>query len=245
MDADEVQEFALNHFRESSSQNAAWNGRQIRNAFQTATALAEYDAWEPNKQKSTNGDPVDHPKLGKKHFEIVAKTSLDFDLYMKETIAGSEADRALLGLERADEFVPRKPYRNQGQFETPQSRMPQHEQFEYQAGPREASYQQSWQPGLTTAIRQPYQSHPQQPVMPTTNEERYSQRQQIAPGGGSSSFPTVGLNPTPPATSQPRNETMFTQGEPLQVNARENWHGPSQPFGGRRTVMLDEDDEYE
>lgn len=83
VDVDEINEFALKHFRESSSQNATWNGRQIRNACQTATALAEYDAWESNKHKSADTDLADHPKLDKKHFEIVAKTSLDFDLYMK------------------------------------------------------------------------------------------------------------------------------------------------------------------
>lgn len=248
MDVDEINEFALKHFRESSSQNAAWNGRQIRNAFQTATALAEYDAWELNKHKSADRDPADHPKLDKKHFVTVANTSLDFDLYMKETITGSEADRAFAGSERADEFVSRKHYRHQGQFESSQSRLRQHEQFQSHSGQREALYQQSLQPGLTTPTRQRYPSQPQQSMQPvtlTTREEQYSQRQQIAPDGGYSSFQTAGFSSTPPATSPPRNDTMLTHDRPLQVNARDNWHGPSQQFSGRRSAMLDEDDEYE
>ena len=44
IDVNEIKGFAINHVRESLPQNATWNGRQIRNAFQAATALAGYDA---------------------------------------------------------------------------------------------------------------------------------------------------------------------------------------------------------
>ena len=58
-----------------------WNGRQIRNAFQTAIALAEYDA-------RTGETPV----LDRKQFEIIATASRDFDQYLKDTQKGKDDD---------------------------------------------------------------------------------------------------------------------------------------------------------
>lgn len=243
VDEDEIKEFARSHFLECFSQNAAWNGRQIRNAFQTATALAEYDAWESNKNRSANRDQTGFPKLERKHFETVAQTSLDFDNYMKDTILGSESYRAQMGLERSDEFTPRRHHPNQGQFEASQSRLVRHEQFQGHSGPRESLYQQSWQSDTATATRQPYQSQPQhsmQPVTLATKEEQYSQRQQMAPDSGYSSFPTASFPPTRPTASQPSNITMLTHGEPLPVHPRDNWHRPLQQFDGR-----DEEDDFE
>ncbi|KUI71151.1 ATPase family AAA domain-containing protein 3B [Cytospora mali] len=59
-----------------------WNGRQIRNAFQTAMALAEYDA------RDSGGPPV----ITVKHFEIIANASADFAKYVTE-VQGAEADQ--------------------------------------------------------------------------------------------------------------------------------------------------------
>jgi hypothetical protein len=56
-----------------------WNGRQIRNAFQTAIALAEYDA-----------RPGEKPVLSRKQFETVATASRDFDQYLKDTQRGKD-----------------------------------------------------------------------------------------------------------------------------------------------------------
>lgn len=44
VDEKEIMDYALSHFHKTSPLKANWNGRQIRNAFQTATALAEYDS---------------------------------------------------------------------------------------------------------------------------------------------------------------------------------------------------------
>lgn len=248
IDVDEIMGFAINHFRESLPQNAIWNGRQIRNAFQTATALAEYDAWELNKHNIAKGDPADRPKLDRKHFELLAKTSLDFDLYMKETAAVNETERALGNSERADEFVPMTHHRNQRESENSRSRNLQHEQIQYDSGQRNALYQQNWRPGLTSATHQPYQPQPQQPMQSVrlaSQEEQYSQRQYVAPDDGYSSFSTTSFNSTFPAASQPRSETILTHGEPLKVNARDNWQGPSHQFSRRTTDTFDEDGQYE
>lgn len=60
-----------------------WNGRQIRNAFQTAMALAEYAA-----STSTPSNP--RPKLNRTQFKKVAKTSMDFDAYLQSVWGGRD-----------------------------------------------------------------------------------------------------------------------------------------------------------
>ncbi|GAB1738692.1 hypothetical protein NU219Hw_g3489t1 [Hortaea werneckii] len=72
-----IKKFAADYWKQNESQ---WNGRQIKNAFQTAVALAYWD-WEQEKQEAlAKGKKVrERPVLRKSHFEDVAKTSLHFD----------------------------------------------------------------------------------------------------------------------------------------------------------------------
>ncbi|KAK3701415.1 hypothetical protein LTR37_015513 [Vermiconidia calcicola] len=64
-----------------------WNGRQIRNAFQTAVALAEHRAHEAG--------PGNHvPKLGWEDFRAVILASQDFERYIIRT-HGGETDYAM------------------------------------------------------------------------------------------------------------------------------------------------------
>lgn len=80
-----------------------WNGRQIRNAFQTAISLAGYD-----HTKKLALDPRHAPakaKLTKDHFKKVAKASADFDDYVKEVMGGQGyAEKAEIEELRADAF---------------------------------------------------------------------------------------------------------------------------------------------
>ena len=73
----------------------AWNGRQIRNAFQTATALAQYDATK------NQGKPV----LALEHFKVVAQASEDFDEYLCRVHSGDEAGLTKQHLQQDDESV--------------------------------------------------------------------------------------------------------------------------------------------
>lgn len=59
-----------------------WNGRQIRNAFQSALALAEF------KLKDPKGSPV----ISVEQFKTIATASNEFDNYMKTT-HGFDEDR--------------------------------------------------------------------------------------------------------------------------------------------------------
>lgn len=69
--------------------------RQIRNAFQTAIALVEYEARQSRAKK---------PTLGKKQFRIVAKASAEFDEYLQRTLKGPDSDIAFREGMRYDEF---------------------------------------------------------------------------------------------------------------------------------------------
>jgi hypothetical protein len=79
IDKKDILQFARGFYRERESQRfPPWNGRQIRNAFQTAMALAEYDA-----RSSTI-------ELSRHQFEKVAQTSQQFDQYMKNVWGGRD-----------------------------------------------------------------------------------------------------------------------------------------------------------
>jgi hypothetical protein len=82
--------------------------RQIRNAFQAAIALVEYDS-----QQTKEGDPK--PALGEPQFSIVAESSREFDSYLISTLGAAESDIARREEWRFDRF---------GNMETKQPPMP-------------------------------------------------------------------------------------------------------------------------
>lgn len=88
----EINHFAVGGFVTSHWQanpKARWNGRQIRNACQTALALAEFEA-EGGDHEAVM-DPNAVVKLEVKHFKTVADAYLGFMQYMKD-IYGIDAD---------------------------------------------------------------------------------------------------------------------------------------------------------
>ena len=105
---EEIMSYADSHFRHGNANNTAWNGRQIRNAFQTATALAEFDAQERHSKDVKNGkrdaSALVHPILQPKHFEVVAHASFDFDKYLDSIDDETLAERAHRAAERNDTF---------------------------------------------------------------------------------------------------------------------------------------------
>ncbi|QGA16033.1 hypothetical protein EYB26_003700 [Talaromyces marneffei] len=86
--ADKIYEIQKN-----SSSGAVWNGRQIRNAFQSALALAAFHS---------QGGPV---SLERRYFENVFEVSDQFSSYIWTTKNyQTDADRNRLGLIRRDDF---------------------------------------------------------------------------------------------------------------------------------------------
>ncbi|KAI4593320.1 hypothetical protein KJ359_009851 [Pestalotiopsis sp. 9143b] len=103
----EITEFALDYF--DNNKEGRWNGRQIRNAFQSAVALAELDASGTDDLFSEvdHGHPV---VLGKKSFDTVAKVYKSFLAYLKQVYGADYARRARENLWRFDAFgAPRMP----------------------------------------------------------------------------------------------------------------------------------------
>lgn len=94
IEGEEIYEYARKQYRDLYKKGkTTWNGRQIKNAFQTAIALAEFDAHK--KQ----GKPV----LTLEHFKVVAQASEDFDDYLSRVHGGNEADVAKRYMQRDDD----------------------------------------------------------------------------------------------------------------------------------------------
>ena len=86
-----------------------WNGRQIRNAVQTALALAEFRSkTKKSKKNSSNPDKPLPTVLDRTEFKKVAKAASEFDRYLVDIYGGlDEGDLARTQQIRADTSMPR------------------------------------------------------------------------------------------------------------------------------------------
>lgn len=92
VDSKGIEKFARRHWKENPQ--ARWNGRQIRNAFHTAVAMAEFDS-----RRSENSDYYDDSidvkiSVGRDQFKKIAKTAREFDEYMIETMGDTYDGKA-------------------------------------------------------------------------------------------------------------------------------------------------------
>lgn len=107
LDEEGILEFALSHWKQHQHGKSQWNGRQIRNAFQIAAALARFEI-RSAAQKARKAGIVHQSatptqgELNARHFRAVAKTSHHFELYMHETMGKTEAELAYEHRERSD-----------------------------------------------------------------------------------------------------------------------------------------------
>lgn len=96
IDIDEkgIKEFYKKRWKVTTERKSRrWNGRQIKNAFQTALALAN---WEFHEKKS---DKFERPHLVASHFKQVAKTSDHFDDYLLDIHGeGIDSDDDVFGV---------------------------------------------------------------------------------------------------------------------------------------------------
>lgn len=87
-----------------------WNGREIRNAFQTAVALAEYEAEMKRSKEGGDKEGKLEVELRQDHFEKVVEMSDNFKKYLatvgSEEVAGqSEMLRAKVNGDRGDDAL--------------------------------------------------------------------------------------------------------------------------------------------
>lgn len=106
----EIFAYAQHHYNATSPHAANWNGRQIRNAFQTASALAEFEAYELNRKRKARCAetgkvfvPTD-PQLKVSHFREIASASYEFDKYISETKGFTDAEIAYQEGQRMDGY---------------------------------------------------------------------------------------------------------------------------------------------
>jgi SpoVK/Ycf46/Vps4 family AAA+-type ATPase len=86
---------AKDYIRHSGMGSLKWNGREIRNAFQTAVSLAEYEA-----EKDEEGTIL----VTEDHLRAVVELSKDFKDYLNELHIVDEEKRAQNRFERVDNF---------------------------------------------------------------------------------------------------------------------------------------------
>jgi hypothetical protein len=89
--------------KQKGKKGMRWNGRQIRNSFQTALALAEFEAQSSGKEV----------EITQKHFEKIADAINEFDRYLLHTHGDSEEKWARRRGERAESFDRKKSEREQ------------------------------------------------------------------------------------------------------------------------------------
>ena len=102
VDRPKIMEFAKKQYKKAEKEGKGlWNGRQIRNAFQTAIALAEWLAKKEGPDPETKEARA--AKLTANSFKKVAKASAEFDDYLERAHGAGEAQRAYLSKERVAE----------------------------------------------------------------------------------------------------------------------------------------------
>jgi hypothetical protein len=96
---DDILQFASEHYHrhKDSMETSCWNGRQIRNAFVVASALARQDGESKSRRRS--------PQLLSSHFEEVEKFTSEFDMFRAHLMGGDDSHLALKREERFDNWA--------------------------------------------------------------------------------------------------------------------------------------------
>jgi hypothetical protein len=101
--ADDINRFAKRHYKENDPQQR-WNGRQIRNAFHIAVAMAEDHAAEKD-EKAAEGETKKHtPVLKASYFQLVEDSSTKFDDYLHQVHGMGKQDLAKQNSTRRDDW---------------------------------------------------------------------------------------------------------------------------------------------
>lgn len=108
--------YAAEHYQQHEREQTTWNARQIRNAFQTAIAMAQYDRVRlladndmTEEQARLRGGRYMGVELSKEKFEKIAATTKDFDSFMISVRGGTDGLKAREERLRDDDFDPERP----------------------------------------------------------------------------------------------------------------------------------------
>ncbi|KAI1763265.1 hypothetical protein GGR53DRAFT_374745 [Hypoxylon sp. FL1150] len=119
-DREELLEYAETQFERLRESETTWNGRQIRNAFQTAIALGEYERSIRLQERGlTSKEAIDtgkkkwrRLKLSTEYFDTIADTAQEFEDYLDSVFGQRAPDRALEEYLRNDNYDNRASLRN-------------------------------------------------------------------------------------------------------------------------------------
>jgi hypothetical protein len=112
----ELLKFAASHYSEHAKVKTTWNARQIRNAFQTAIAMCQYDRTrllEDNalseEEAKERGGKYMRCELSSGYFEKIAASTKDFDSFMISVRGGTDGHKAREEGLRDDDFAIEQP----------------------------------------------------------------------------------------------------------------------------------------
>lgn len=207
IDRDEILTFAKRHYEKSRNGKGRWNGRQIRNAFLIASALAHYE--------KTHGIRKDENKhdLTARHFRTVVKAGTGFEKYLFETRGMTDQEAAYINSTRADHVL-----------------SPEGGHLPRTPAPTSA---QPVKPPMHPAWANQYPSHQAQPFTPPRNHSSYN----LAPSPANSLYPQqpppqhyVYETAAPPDTfGQPSMATGYPPQRAVTPGSQGQPHG--QPVG--------------
>ncbi|KAI1777840.1 hypothetical protein F4818DRAFT_408068 [Hypoxylon cercidicola] len=176
VDETKITGFVTNYWHDQP--DARWNGRQIRNACQTALALAEFEAQGSGEE--TARDPDAKVRLGVKHMKTVTDAYLEFIKYLQDVRdADQEKYAFLMGIRRreAKGMMPEDPlaYEPSASFRRGQpSRLAEHRAARYNR-PEQGPYQQSYSTAYGSSNQPDRQSHRREGSMGGTPGPSYQQ----------------------------------------------------------------------
>jgi hypothetical protein len=105
--------YAVQHYEDQERTRTTWNARQIRNAFQTALAIGQYERVRlladndvAEDEARRRGGQYMRVELTKTNFDKIATTTRDFDLYMNTVRGGDDAQKAREERLRDEDFNP-------------------------------------------------------------------------------------------------------------------------------------------
>lgn len=219
IEKDDIIEYALDYYE--TNKKARWNGRQIRNACQTALALAEFKA---QGESHEHWDPNADVRLAVENFKTVSTAYLEFTKYLRQLYGVFDDVRAEdLGLRARDQS--RQPHAKPTQLPVAGGNIPPQS---YSSGPGNP---------MQPLPGQPYQSAPVVHMNPGLGVQQPSQQvsyygnpAQFAPTTGSA-FGTYSA-PGQPAPGQTPQQSQGYTGMQFQP-AQGDFNQQTQPWQGQ------------
>ncbi|OJK03522.1 hypothetical protein ASPACDRAFT_39138 [Aspergillus aculeatus ATCC 16872] len=127
---DEIRDFAREHYRSNDPQRR-WNGRQIRNAFHIAIAIAEDRAAEKDAKAAAEGKERRHtPVLKAEYLRLVEAASARFDDYLHTVHGMGQQDLAKQGSTRRDDWEEDRDRRDNRRYQSSRAADPRRRKVE-------------------------------------------------------------------------------------------------------------------